>query len=121
MNGATDNQNVWLRDGAHDSENGYLYFNGNFAFEGTISQSVSQGTAAKATIYYYPPMRALGKKISFYFNFEIEQDNDGEGHYWRSATKDGATLPNIESEDFSASHAFGGLNKIDVTVNYKRG
>ncbi len=121
LNGDTDNQNVWLRDGANDSENGYLYFNGNFAFEGTISQSVSQGTAAKATIYYYPPMRALGKKISFYFNFEIEQDNDGEGHYWRSATKDGATLPNIEAGDFSASHAFGGLNKIDVTVNYKRG
>ena len=121
MHGDTDEE--WLKffNAPGNKEDGYVAVDGYFLTEGQFSQNVNDGTAAKATFYYYPPENALGKKISFYFNFEIEQDNDGEGHYWRSATKDGATLPNIEAGDFSASHAFGGLNKIDVTVNYKRG
>ena len=124
LSGCSDCERVDYSDVCASDSDGYVAIDENgetFVTSGRFSQDVRDGTAAKATFYYYPPKNALGKKVSFYFNFKIEQDQDGEGNYWRDATKEGATLPNIESGDFSASHTWGTLGNIDLSVTYQKG
>lgn len=118
LKGCSDCEYVDYSDCVNSSDNGYIKVNNSFVTSGRFSEDVSDGNTASASFYYYPPKRALGKKVSFYFEFHIEQDEDGEGSLKETATKDGATLPDIAENDFSVKSEFDQtLNNIKVTAN----
>ena len=118
LKGCSDCEYVNYSDCANSSDNGYIKVGSSFVTSGKFSESVSDGNAASATFYYYPPARALGKAVSFYFYFKIEQDQDGESAVTETATKTGATLPDIAASDFSVSSAFDqAKDQIKVTAS----
>ena len=118
LKGCSDCEYVNYSDCANSSDNGYIKVGSSFVTSGKFSENVSDGNAASATFYYYPPARALGKAVSFYFYFKIEQDQDGESAVTETATKTGATLPDIAASDFSVSSAFDqAKDQIKVTAS----
>lgn len=122
LSGQSDKKWVDYREGVSGSSNGYIKVGNNFVTSGRFSQDVSDGNTASAEFYYYPPERALGHSVNFYFYFRIEQDNDGESPVVKDYTHNGATLPNIASNDFSLSYDFDQqINKIKVTANCSKG
>lgn len=116
--GKSDNSWVDYKECVSSKDNGYIKVGNDFVTSGRFSQSVSDGNTASATFYYYPPERALGRQVSFYFYFKIEQDNDGEDPVTQTATIGNTTLPNIVASDFTVSSAFdNALNQIKITAN----
>ncbi|MBR0309282.1 MAG: T9SS type A sorting domain-containing protein [Paludibacteraceae bacterium] len=120
LEGESDESWVDFSGAPSNDSDGYLWANGGFTTSGRISCDVDDGNEAKATVYWYPPIAALGYTPSFYFHFNIEEDEDGEDPMVRDATKSpGITLPCVNTSNVSLSCAYSkNTNKLEKTIMY---
>ena len=124
LKGCSDCEYVDFRSAAQGPADGYVYANNDWRTSGTFSQNVSDGNAAKASFRWYPPETALGYTPSFYFNFQIEEDEDGEGSLNRTARiSPNITLPVINSKNLTLVHGYSAtdVNKLDLKVTFTGG
>ncbi len=123
LKGCSDCEHVDYSNAPSNDTHGWVKVGNDFKTSGRFSQNVSDGTAATADFYYYPPTSALGYTPTFYFYFKIEEDEDGEGSMVRDATiNPGKTLPDINGQNLKLIYSYSNtVNKLDMTVNYTGG
>ena len=123
MNLQGKSNNNWCDYTAAQSDvHGWVWVGTKFSSAGRFQQSVLDGNAATAEFRYYPPQGALGFTPEFFFNFVIEEDDDGNGSMTRTATKTHITLPSFSSSNLSISSSYSSTpNKMDLKVTYTGG
>ncbi|GHT64641.1 hypothetical protein AGMMS50239_22700 [Bacteroidia bacterium] len=90
--------------------------NSFFVTGGIVSGENKDNVPQYMTFYYYPPSTLLGKKIDIQFNFIIEQNNDSKNPVASSWTDTGATLPDLNIDNFNFTSGFlsSSVNKMFV-------
>lgn len=119
--GCSNCEYVNFSNSPSSTTDGYIKVNNSFRTSGQFSQyGIDDGTIAYAEFYYYPPERLLGQSVKFYFDFFIEQDEDGQGAFPRNHTSGATTLANISASDFTLSSDISSdFNKFTVSAKYK--